>query len=103
MAREAVDTFGVNQQFRLHVRADDVELMECIVRELGLEATVTGDFCEQIGEAAASENNHLGGTVATTADGRIRLTNTLQTRLQRVANLYRAQIAEIIFDDTQEG
>jgi vacuolar-type H+-ATPase subunit E/Vma4 len=67
--------------------------MKAIVQELGLSVVVEGDL----------ENNglwgaDLGGVVATTPDERIRLVNTLEVRLQRVASLYRAQIAEMFFN-----
>ncbi len=99
LTEEAVDTLEANQQLCLHVRADDVELMERIVRERNILATVVGDLTgDSLGQPFGSENNCLGGVVIATVDRRISLTNTLQARLQRVANLYRAQIAEIIFD-----
>jgi vacuolar-type H+-ATPase subunit E/Vma4 len=99
LTEEAVETLKLNQQLCLHVRDDDVDLMGQIIRELGISATVTGNLAgDSLEQSSDWENNCLGGVVVTTVDNRISLTNTLQTRLQRVANLYRAQIAEIIFD-----
>jgi vacuolar-type H+-ATPase subunit E/Vma4 len=107
LTQEAVDTLGGNQRLCLHVEAQDVELMRRIVRELDLSATVAGDLAgDSLGQPhntnVGGENGCLGGLVVTTADGRISLANTLEIRLQRVANLYRAQIAEIIFDPKRE-
>jgi vacuolar-type H+-ATPase subunit E/Vma4 len=83
--------------------------MHQIVREMGLSATVAGDLADggffgQLRFATAEvKSNGLGGLAATTAAGRISLINTLEMRLQRVAQLYRAQIAGIIFDHQQDG
>jgi V/A-type H+-transporting ATPase subunit E len=93
LLQEAVDTLGICERLHLCVQNQDVELMKAIVQELGLSAVVEGDL----------ENNglwgaDLGGVVATTPDERIRLVNTLEVRLQRVASLYRAQIAEMFFN-----
>lgn len=93
LAEEAVDTLGVDGELLLRVRHQDVPLMEEIVREMGLAATVEGDL-----EEGPAPWGNLGGLVAATPDGRVRLTNTLGARLQRVANLHRTQIAEMIWD-----
>lgn len=97
---EAIGSLGPNQQLCLHVRECDVELMRRIVEELGLTTTVIGDLAQD--SDSGQENGCLGGLVATTADERIRLTNTLRARLDRVAKLHRAQIAESIFDHPQQ-
>ena len=76
LTQEAVDTLGVDSTLCLHVHSRDVALMNCIVREMGLLATVTGGL-----ENEGSSGNCLGGVVATTPDGRISLVNTLETRL----------------------
>lgn len=82
----------------LHVQNSDLALMNHLVEELGLSATVTGDR-----ELEAELERDLGGVVVTTPDGRISLVNTLGVRLQRVATLYRARIAELMFEDQQEA
>jgi vacuolar-type H+-ATPase subunit E/Vma4 len=103
LTEEAVDTLAINQSLCLHVRPEDVELMGRLVRELAVSATVAGDLTgDSLGPSEAG-HNCLGGVMVTTVDGRISLTNTLQARLQRVAHLYRAQIAKIIFGQPQEG
>jgi hypothetical protein len=83
--------------------------MQQIVREMGLLATVVGDLADagSLGQlrfaAPELKDNSLGGLAVTTAAGRICLINTLEMRLQRVAQLYRAQIAEILLDHRQDG
>lgn len=97
LAQEAVDTLGANGQVCLRVQSDDVTLVERIAQELGLSAVVTGGL-EHEDSLAGSE----GGLVASTPDGRISLLNTPAVRLRRVASLYRAQIAELLFDPQPE-
>lgn len=108
LTQEAVGTLGTNQVLYLHVRNGDLELMRQFVRELGLSAEVAGDLEENFPEPARfalaeAGQGCLGGLAVTTADNRISLINTLAMRLQRVANLYRAQIAQIIFEQQREG
>lgn len=98
LTEESVATLGKTQPLCLHVRKTDVELMNRIAQELELSAKVIGDLTGDSSEP----NPCLGGLAVSTADNRISLTNTLEARLQRVAQLYRAQIAEIIFDGRQE-
>lgn len=95
LTEESVATLGKTQPLCLHVRKTDVELMNQIAQALGLSATVIGDLTD-------GDSPCLGGLAVSTADNRISLTNTLEARLQRVAQLYRAQIAEIVFDQWQE-
>lgn len=95
LTEESVATLGKTQSLCLHARPADVELVNRISQELGLSATVAGDLTE-------CDSPCLGGLAVSTADNRISLTNTLAARLQRVAQLYRAQIAEIVFAGRQE-
>jgi len=92
LTAEAVTALGVNEVC-LRVRSSDLELMGCIVQQLGLSASVTGGL--ENDEAAAGNG---GGVVATTLDGRISLINTPTARLARVASLYRLQIAKMMFE-----
>lgn len=111
LTREAVDTLGTDEPLCLHVCERDVELMERIVGEMGLSASVTGDLKEVIPAGpmpyspAEQNDQSLGGLAVTVAAGRVTLNNTVEARLFRVSNLYRAQIAEIIFNEPgeQEG
>ncbi|MEW5960381.1 MAG: V-type ATP synthase subunit E family protein [Chloroflexota bacterium] len=96
LTQEAAEALGVNRVC-LRVQSRDLALMNRIVQELGLPATVTGGLENE--EAATGE---LGGVIATSPDGRISLVNTPAARLKQVASLHRAQIAELIFGDQQE-
>ncbi len=98
LTQEAVDRLGTPSQLRLRVRSCDVELMCGLVEEMGLAATVEGDL-----ESEASPWGCLGGVVVATPDERISLANTLATRLQRAASLYRSDIAALVCGDGQEG
>ena len=97
LTQEAVAALGLNS-LCLHVQSNDLALMNRLVQELGLSATVTGDL--ELDEELGSD---LGGVVATSPDGRISLVNTAGVRLQRVASLYRTRIAELMFGDQQEA
>jgi vacuolar-type H+-ATPase subunit E/Vma4 len=50
-----------------------------------------------------SPNPGLGGLVVSTTNGRIRLDNTLATRLQRASQLYRSQFAQALFGSPKES
>jgi vacuolar-type H+-ATPase subunit E/Vma4 len=97
LTQEALDTIGIGGQFCLHVQSCDAALMGRLVQDMDLQCTVAGDL-----DNGDTSQNCLPGVVVTTPDGRISLVNTLETRLQRAANLYRAQIAKIIFGNEQE-
>jgi V/A-type H+-transporting ATPase subunit E len=98
LAREAFGALGADRGLCIRVHSRDVVLMERIAREMGLPATVEGGL-----EKQESLRGSSGGLVAATRDGRISLINTLDARLQRVANLHRSEIAEILLDHSQEG
>lgn len=110
LTQEAVEHVGQNSPCCLHVYPQDVEVMGRIVQELEFSATVMGDLTAEIGphpspatgEGVFLKDDSLGGVEVTTSDGRIRLVNTLAARLQRVAQLYRTQIAEILFAPAEE-
>lgn len=104
LIQEIVDTLGGNGQLHLHLQSRDVELANCIIQEMNLPATLEGDLESKSEQSlAAARWGCLGGVIATTSNGRISLVNTLEARLQRVADLYRSQIAGMVFDDRQEG
>jgi vacuolar-type H+-ATPase subunit E/Vma4 len=94
---EAVEAMGAdNLSFRVH--SDDLALMNQLVQELKLAAVVTGGL-----EDDMLLTGQLGGVVASTADGRISLVNTPAIRLERAAQLHRAEIARLMFEAEQEG
>jgi len=98
LTEEALDTLDADSQVRLRVQDRDIPLMKRLVQEMGLSAEVEGGL-----EEGTSSYGCPGGVVVTAADGRIRLVNTLAARLQRVASLYRPQIADMLCGDSQEG
>jgi vacuolar-type H+-ATPase subunit E/Vma4 len=95
-----------NNSLVFYVYSRDVTLMQQIVQELGLDAAVKGDLespetASRL--AAASTWDCPGGLVAAVnPKEQVRLVNTLGTRLQRVAGLYRSQIAGLILGEPQE-
>jgi vacuolar-type H+-ATPase subunit E/Vma4 len=93
--REGVTALCENGELRLRVESRDRPLLVNIMQRSGLQATVeegtTGDAAAWICP---------GGVVVTSADGRISLANTLSARLQRVATLYRSEIASMLFGKT---
>jgi vacuolar-type H+-ATPase subunit E/Vma4 len=97
LTQEAVDALGANKVC-LHVQSSDVGLMNRLIQEMRLSATVMGGL-----EGEEGMEGDVGGVVATTTDGRISLVNTPTTRLKRVASLYRSQIAKMMFKDQQEN
>jgi vacuolar-type H+-ATPase subunit E/Vma4 len=98
LLEEAVATLGGAGPFHLEVQEQDIGLMQTIVQTMGLQAVVEGTLNNKSFGGAA-----LGGVAVTTSDGQIRLVNTLEARLERVANLCRAQVAELLFDQMKEG
>lgn len=92
LIQEAAEALGGDGPLRLRVRSRDVALAEQCAAELGLSADVEDGL-----EDEPSPWGCLGGVVATTADGRISLVNTLAARLERAASLHRARIAEMLF------
>ncbi len=97
LAQEAVDMLGTDTRLRLCVDSRDLVLMSRIIRTMGLSAAVEGGL-----ENEDSAWDCPGGLVATNSDRRISLVNTLDARLGRVSNLFRSQIAEMIFGEQQE-
>lgn len=98
LLQEAANTLGIDKGLHLHVQSRDVELMSHIVQKMGLSAAVEGDLENQASSWACP-----GGLVATNSDERIRLVNTLDARLGNVADLYRYQIAEMLFGGQWES
>ncbi len=96
LACEAVNVLGPNG-LQLRVQRADVPAMQEICSRLGLSVPVHEDLAHAPGQPES-----LGGVIATTDDGRISLVNTLGERLQRVASLYRSELAEMLFGPTQQ-
>lgn len=107
LAQEAAAKLDAgNNSLVFYVYSHDVTLMEQIVQELGLDAAVKGDLENPetaLRLAATSTWSCPGGLVAgINPKEQVRLINTLGTRLQRVAGLYRSQIAGLILGEPQE-
>jgi vacuolar-type H+-ATPase subunit E/Vma4 len=107
LTQEAITPLSGNGQLQLHVRSQDKELMQRMVQEMGLSATVAGDLEPEPSTGLSNlragwPEQGLGGVIVTTPDGRIRLVNTLAARLHRAASLYRTQIAQILFNHSEE-
>jgi vacuolar-type H+-ATPase subunit E/Vma4 len=96
LTQEAIEALGANS-ICLRVRSSDLSLVERITRQMGLSITVEGGL-----ENDQTVEGDGIGVVATSADGRISLVNTLTARLRRVAGLHRAYVVQLIFEDPQE-
>jgi vacuolar-type H+-ATPase subunit E/Vma4 len=99
LTQEAVDTLGRDNQLCLRVQRRDVDLMREISRQLGLQATVEADLKSEDSLWGGS----MGGLIVSTQDERVKLVNTLELRLQQVAQLYRSKIAELLFGLPEEA
>jgi vacuolar-type H+-ATPase subunit E/Vma4 len=93
LTSESAAALGDSQPLCLTVKADDVPLMKQVIAALGISATVETDL--EIGDTVW--NSGLGGLIAATPDRRVNVVNTLEMRLQQAAALYRAQLAEWLF------
>jgi vacuolar-type H+-ATPase subunit E/Vma4 len=91
LAREAVAALGVEQPVHFLVRPTDVSLMQLMA---GPDAQVAAD-------SESPGNGALGGLIAVTSDGRIRVVNTLEVRFARAARRYRSQLAEWLFGNDE--
>jgi vacuolar-type H+-ATPase subunit E/Vma4 len=89
LACEAAAPLGADQPLRFRVRTEDVPLMEQLAQQLNLDATVIADLREE----DTVWDSGLGGVIASTADRRVSVVNTLEARLQRAATVHRAKLA----------
>lgn len=97
LLKESLETLGGAGPFKLWVQRQDVELLEQIIAKMDVQATVEANLTGE-----GQWDAELGGLITATPDGRIRLINTLETRLQRVATLYRAQIAHMVLNHIEQ-
>lgn len=82
LAKEAVA--GVDGTCEMQVVAADVALAEKVVRELGIDCTVTGTL------------DAGGGVVVTSDNGRVVRRNTFESRLLKVRGIAGAKVAEVL-------
>jgi vacuolar-type H+-ATPase subunit E/Vma4 len=94
LTREAVEALDQNNGLQLRVESRDRPLLDRIVGQGGLQATV-----EEGNTSDGTAWDCPGGVVAISADGRISVANTISARLQRVATLYRSEIAGTLFGE----
>jgi vacuolar-type H+-ATPase subunit E/Vma4 len=98
LAREAVAALDQNSGLHLCVESRDRPLLACIVGQWGLQVTV-----EEGTTSDGAAWDCPGGVVAMSADRRISVVNTLSARLQRVATLYRSEIAAMLFSEAPQA
>jgi len=101
LIQEAVGALGSQGPLALRGASRDVALLEQIARDSDMEIRVEGCLCEGGLESSAEGTTCLGGVEMTSADGRTTLHNTLQARLERVASLYRSEIAQGLLGERQ--
>lgn len=82
LTREAVAEIG--SDLRIAVSAVDEELIRAVVLELGVRAQISAGL------------NTCGGLEASTPDGRIRVVNTVEARLERAIGEVRREIAALL-------
>lgn len=82
LTREAVAEIG--SDLRIAVSAVDEELMRAIASELRLRAQISAGL------------NTCGGLEASTPDGRIRVVNTVEARLERAQSELRQKLAALL-------
>jgi vacuolar-type H+-ATPase subunit E/Vma4 len=94
LTREAVAALNQNNGLCLRVERRDRPLLTRIVGQWGLQATL-----EEGTTSDGAAWDCPGGVVAISADGRISVVNTIGARLQRVATLYRSEVAAMLFGE----
>ena len=89
LTREAVAEIG--SDLRIAVSAVDEELIRGVALELGLRAQISAGL------------NTCGGLEASTPDGRIRVVNTVEVRLERAQSELRQKLAALLRTTTGTG
>ncbi|MFQ6058307.1 MAG: V-type ATP synthase subunit E [Anaerolineae bacterium] len=87
LTEEVVAELGDN--LLVKVTSRDVPLMSQILADMGVRGTVQAGL------------NSLGGLEASTSDGRISLSNTLESRLKRARQLLRREIAALVWGEME--
>ncbi|MFA4877089.1 MAG: V-type ATP synthase subunit E family protein [Methanoregula sp.] len=83
LAREAIGTME-STPFRLHVDTRDIELCNKTLAALGVRCEVVPDI------------TCAGGLVASSPDGLVKISNTIESRLERIRELRRREIYAIL-------
>jgi vacuolar-type H+-ATPase subunit E/Vma4 len=86
LTREAVGALG-GETFRIHIDKRDEKLIKKILSELHLSGEVIADLqCS-------------GGLVVTTQNGSVKISNTLESRLERVKEQKKLEIYAVLYGD----
>ena len=86
LTREAVRALG-GETFRIHIDKRDEKLIKKILSELHLSGEVIADLqCS-------------GGLVVTTQNGSVKISNTLESRLERVKEQKKLEIYAVLYGD----
>jgi vacuolar-type H+-ATPase subunit E/Vma4 len=86
MVREAMEELA-REEVRIHIDPRDETLCREILKEMQRNCDVVTDLTT------------LGGLNATTADGRLMVLNTLESRLQRAKELMKSEIMSTLYGD----
>lgn len=78
---------GVSGKVVVRVNPDDVKMAEKLLSELQVDGEVKGYPAID------------GGVIVDGADGSVTVTNTLQSRLKKAAQVYKAEVTRIIFPE----
>jgi V/A-type H+-transporting ATPase subunit E len=83
LTEEALE--GINGKVIVYVAKKDMPLMKKNLQEMQVDAEIR------------SHLNSLGGVKVETADGSITVSNTLDTRLSQVSQVFRAEVVKLLF------
>jgi len=86
LTREAVGALG-GETFRIHIDKRDEKLIKKILSELHLSGEVIADL------------SCAGGLVVTTQNGSVKISNTLESRLERVKEQKKLEIYAVLYGD----
>jgi len=86
LTREAVGALG-GETFRIHIDKRDENLIKKILSDLHLSGEVIADL------------HSSGGLVVTTQNGSVKISNTLESRLERVKEQKKLEIYAVLYGD----
>jgi vacuolar-type H+-ATPase subunit E/Vma4 len=86
LTREAVGALG-GETFRIHIDKRDEKLIKKILSDLHLSGEVIADL------------HSSGGLVVTTQNGSVKISNTLESRLERVKEQKKLEIYAVLYCD----
>jgi vacuolar-type H+-ATPase subunit E/Vma4 len=86
LTREAVGALG-GETFRIHIDKRDENLIKKILSDLHLSGEIIADL------------HSSGGLVVTTQNGSVKISNTLESRLERVKEQKKLEIYAVLYGD----